>query len=85
MSSNNIPTDATIDFYACLTKNKSSSELREAIQTCKNKINKNSLSFKVFPGSQPGKYYPPPTDFDLESRPSSFFFSGGMLVNKRRS
>ena len=62
------------DFYACLKKNKSSSELREAIQTCKNKINKNSLSFKVFAGSQPGKYYPPQTDFDLESRPSPAFF-----------
>ena len=74
MSSNNVPIVATIDFYACLNKKKSSSELREAIQTCKNKINKNSLSFKVFPGSQPGKCYPPPTDFDLESRPSSVFF-----------
>ena len=61
------------DFYACLTKNKSSSELREALQTCKNKINKNSLSSKVFPGSQPGKYFPLPTDFELESRPSPAF------------
>ena len=63
------------DFALTLQKNKSSSELREAIQTCKNKINKNSLSFKVFPGSQPGKYYPPPTDFDLESRPSPLLFA----------
>ena len=54
---------------------KSSSKLREAIQTCENKINKNKLSFKVFPGSQQGKYYPPPTDFDLESRPSLAFFA----------
>ena len=38
-------------------------------------INKNSRSFKVFAGSQPGKYYPPPTDFDLESRPSPAFFA----------
>ena len=52
------------DFCAYFTKNKSSSELREAIQTFKNKI---SLSFKVFPGSQPDKYYPPPTDFDLST------------------
>ena len=42
-----------------MTKNKSSSELRKAIQRCKNK-HKNSLSFKVFVGSQQGKYYPPP-------------------------
>ena len=62
------------DFYACLTKNKSSSELRKAIQRCKNK-HKNSLSFKVFPGSQPGRCYPLPTDFDLESRPSPAFFA----------
>ena len=63
------------DFCAYFTKNKSSSELREAIQTYKNKINKNSLSFKVFPGSQPGKYYPPQTDFDLESRYSPAFLA----------
>ena len=75
MSSNNVPIVATILLLRLLNKKKSSSELREPIPACKNKINKNSLSFKVFPGSQPGKYYPPPTDFDLEIQPSRAFFA----------
>ena len=41
----------------------------------KRRKNKNSLSFKVFPVGQPGKYYNRPTDFDLGDRTSPTLFS----------
>ena len=35
---------------------------------------KNSLSFKVFPGGQPGKYNPRPKGFDLGHQTNPTFF-----------